>query len=79
MVTPDEIAEERQRLRRLRTIVDLTTAVLYQRDLSTTEALELVRATKKSVLRLFPGQGRTFDLIYKARFERIIRERLKSN
>ena len=66
-------------MRRLRTIVDLTTAILYQGNLTAAEALELVAATKKSVLELFPDKGDTFDLIYKPRFERIIKERLKSN
>lgn len=79
MATPEEIAEEQKKMRRLRTIVDLTAAVLYQRNLSTVEALELVAATKRSVLSLFPDKEETFDLIYKPRFERIINERLKSN
>jgi len=60
-------------------IVDLTTALLYQEDLSINEALELVTATKRQVLALFPDKEETYDLIYKPRFERIIKERLKSN
>jgi hypothetical protein len=79
MPTTQEIAEERKKMRRLRTIVDLTAAMLSQGNLSTPEALKLVAATKKSVLSLFPDKEETFDLIYKPRFERIIKERLKSN
>ncbi|MFQ5604510.1 MAG: hypothetical protein ACE5HS_14670 [bacterium] len=70
----DKIAEERKKMRRLRVIVDLTAAVLYQGNLTTAEATELVEATRKSVLRLFPDKAETFDLIYKPRFERIIQE-----
>lgn len=79
MAKPEEIAEEQKKMRRLRTIVDLTAAMLSQGNLSTPEALKLVAATKKSVLSLFPDKEEIFDLIYKPRFERIIKERLKSN
>lgn len=79
MATPEEISEEQKKIRRLRTIVDLTAAMLYQGNLTTAEALELVAATKKSVLSLFPDKEKTFDLIYKPRFERIIKERIMSN
>ena len=60
-------------------IVDLTTALLYQENLSINEALELMAATKRQVLALFPDKEEAYDLIYKPRFERIIKERLKSN
>jgi len=79
MPTPEEIEEERQKLRYLRVIVDLTTQLLYQANMSAAEMLELVEATKRQILRLFPDKEETYNLIYKPRFERIIRERLKSN
>ncbi|MFQ6115112.1 MAG: hypothetical protein ACE5NG_13695 [bacterium] len=79
MAKPEEIAEEQKKMRRLRSIVDLTAAILYQGNLTTAEALKLIAATKKSVLNLFPGKEDTFELIYRPRFERIIKDRLKSN
>ncbi|MFQ5772349.1 MAG: hypothetical protein ACE5HX_17570 [bacterium] len=79
MASSEELAEEQRKMRRLRAIVDLTAAVLYQSNLTTVEAMELVKAAKKSVLNLFPEKEATFDLIYKPRFERIIKEQLKSN
>lgn len=79
MPTQKEIEEERRKLRYLRMIVDLTTALLYQENLSINEALELMAATKRQVLALFPDKEEAYDLIYKPRFERIIKERLKSN
>lgn len=60
-------------------IVDLTAAVLQQEEMSVAEALALARAAKQSVLHLFPDKEATFDLIYKPRFERIIRERFDWN
>lgn len=77
--TKKEIAEERKKIRQLRTVVDLTTAILYQENLTVPEALQLVAATKKSVLALFPDKESAYNLIYKPRFERIIKERLESN
>lgn len=79
MSTPEDIAEEKRKMRLLRFIVDLTAAILYQGNQSAAEAIALVEATRKRVLSLFPGKEETFDLIYKPRFERIIRERLRSN
>lgn len=74
MATQEEIREEEERMRLLKTIVDLTAAVLVQGQVSREEALDLVRATKKKVLQLFPDKEAVYDLIYKPRFERILRE-----
>ena len=79
MPTKEELALEQKKMRRLRTIVDLVTAILYQGDHSAAEAYALVEATKRNVLKLFPGKGDTFDLIYRPRFERIIKQKLQSN
>ncbi len=79
MATAEEIQEEKRRLRQLRLIVDFTAQLLYQADISVPEMLELVEATKRTVLHLFPGKEFQFELIYRPRFNRIIRERLQSN
>ena len=79
MATLKEIQEERKKLRYLRLIVDLTLQLLYQEDLTVSEMLELVEATKKQVLTLFPGKEFQFELIYRPRFNRVIQERLQSN
>ncbi|RKY76025.1 hypothetical protein DRQ00_09445, partial [candidate division KSB1 bacterium] len=79
MATQKEIEQEEQKLRRLRFLVDFTTHLLYQEDMSMLEMLELVEATKQRILELFPDKEETYNLIYKPRFERIIRERLGSN
>ncbi len=75
----DELREENRKMRFLRLIVDATAARLRQGDLSPMEALALMAETKKAVLRLFPDKEDTYDLIYKPRFERIIRETIPSN
>jgi hypothetical protein len=72
---PEAIAEELQRARVLRMTVDLTANILIQQPLSWTEALELVAATRRRALELFPEGEGTFDLVLKPRFERLLRER----
>ncbi|NOZ60489.1 MAG: hypothetical protein GXO74_02300 [Calditrichaeota bacterium] len=75
----DALREENRKMQFLRLIVDATAARLRQGDLSTMEALALISETKKAVLRLFPDKEETYDLIYKSRFERILKETMESN
>ena len=79
MIDPQKLEEERYKMRLLRTIVDTTSAILYQGNLTIPEAVDLIHATKKAVLQLFPGKEDVYDLIYRPRFERIIKERLEEN
>lgn len=71
----EEIREENRKVRRLQTVVDLVTSVLLQSEIPVEEAAELVVATRQFALRLFPGQEKTYDLIYKPRFQRLLREK----
>jgi hypothetical protein len=70
----EEVAEEDRRARQLRLLVDLTCNVVAQGGLTRTEARELVDATRRRVLELFPGKEETFDLILAPRFARLIDE-----
>jgi hypothetical protein len=71
----EALLAEEQKLRRLRVIVDLTSALLCQSNLSLDEAQNLIADTRERVLRLFPDKGETFDLIYGSRFRRLLVER----
>jgi hypothetical protein len=68
------VAEERRRVRELRTSVDLACAVLRQGHLSREEAEELVAATRRRALILFPEKGDVFDLVLAPRLRRILDE-----
>jgi hypothetical protein len=74
MATPEEIREENRRMRILRILVDLTTVILMQGNVTRQEALDLVQSTKKRILQLFPDKEATYNLIYKPRFERLLRQ-----
>ena len=72
--TLDEIREEQQRLRYMRTLVDLAAQVIMQSRLESSQARKLVEATRRQILQLFPGKDETYDLIYRPRFERLLLE-----
>jgi len=55
-------------------VVDLTSAVLVQGRLSRGEAEDLVAATRRRALELFPGKEATFELILAPRFARLMAE-----
>lgn len=76
---PKEVAEENRKIRMLRVVVDLTSATLAQGDINAVEAVQLIEATRRFALSLFPDKGSVFDLIYRPRLERILHERLRSN
>ena len=79
MISKCELEEEEKKLRYLRFLVDLTVVILMQGNLSIAESLNLIKRTKQCVLKLFPDKEDTYNLIYKPRFERIIKELLEKN
>ena len=71
-----ELKEENRKLRHLRLMIDLTIQILYQkRDLTLVEGLNYIKSAKMYALSLFPGKGDVFDLIYRPRLQRVMRER----
>jgi hypothetical protein len=71
----EALRDEEQRMRQLRWLIDLTAAVLLQTNLTLESAQRLVNVCRANALVLFPDKGETFDLIYGARFRRILTER----
>ena len=72
MPTEAEILEENRKVRRLQRVVDLVMNVIGQTDMPVEEAAELVAATRRYALRLFPDKEQTYDLIYQPRFQRLM-------
>ena len=75
MATEAEILEENRKIRRLQLVVDLAMSVIQQSEIPVEEAAELVAATRQFALTLFPDKGRTYDLIYRPRFQRLLAEK----
>ena len=72
----EERIEEEKRVRQLQRVADFACCVLRQQAMSLEEAQGLVGGVKKMALRLFPDKEQTFDLIYGARFRRILMEKI---
>ncbi len=70
------IAEERK-LRRLGRAMDVAVALLWRVDLTLEEAQDVVSHAKHTALQLFPDKEDTFDLIYGARFRRVLCEKYR--
>jgi hypothetical protein len=70
-----EIREENRKVRRLQIVVDLVMSVLGQSDVPIEEAAEMVAATRRFALSLFPDKAETYDLIYQTRFKRLLSEK----
>jgi hypothetical protein len=69
------VKEENERLRRLQLMVHLTMSLIHQSSTTLEEALEHVEATRQFALKLFPGKERAWEMIYKPRFNRVLRSR----
>lgn len=52
-------------------------STLRQTDMPIEEASEMVAATRRFALQLFPDKAHTFDLIYRPRFQRVLAEKYK--
>ncbi len=76
--TPQELQDEQRKLRRLQIMVNMVMSVISQ-DMSMTidEASEMVADTRRAALAMFPGKELAFDLIYRPRLQRLMRERFR--
>ncbi len=70
-----EIDDENKRIRRLQMMINMVTSVLCQSDLTIEEASELVASAKRAALAMFPDKEFAYDIIYKPRLQRVLRER----
>jgi hypothetical protein len=79
--TPDhvrELEDERKKLRRLQIMIDMVMSVIAQDpNLSLEEASQMANDAKRAALAMFPDKELAFDLIYKPRLQRLMRERYR--
>lgn len=75
MRTEKERIEEDKKIRQLQRVADFACCVLRQQPMSLEESQGLIGGVKNMALRLFPDKEQTFDLIYGARFRRILMEK----
>jgi hypothetical protein len=78
---PSQIAndyEEQRKIRRLHLMMDMVMSVIGQDEsLTVDEAAEMVADSKKAALAMFPDKELAYNLIYKPRLQRLMRERFR--
>ena len=72
--TPEQLADESRRVRNVRQLVDIATALIMQSNLTVDDAEGLVKDIRARILALFPDGEETYELIYAPRFRRLIHE-----
>ena len=67
---------EAQKIRRLQIMISMVMSVIGQDpNLTIEEASELAAGAKRAALAMFPDKELAYDLLYKPRLQRLIRER----
>lgn len=76
MQTPEELHEERLKLRRLQMMMNMIMSVIGQDpDISVERAAEMVADSRRAALNMFPDKELAFDLLWKPRLQRLMTER----
>ena len=70
--------EELRKIRRLQVMMNMVMSVISQdANMTVEEASELVADAKRAALAMFPDKELAYDLIYKSRLQRLMKERFR--
>ncbi len=76
-LTPEQL-EERKLIRRLQMMMNMVMQVIAQDpSLTVDDASQMIADSKTAALAMFPGKELAYDLIWKPRFQRVMRERFR--
>jgi hypothetical protein len=71
-----EVHQEAVKIRRLQIMISMVMSVISQDpNLTIEEASELVAGTKRAALAMFPDKELAYDILYKPRLQRLMKER----
>lgn len=77
-MTTEERAEEQKLIRRMQMMMNMVMQVIAQDgSLSIDEASQMIADSRRAALAMFPGKELAYDLIWKPRFQRLMRERFR--
>ena len=72
----NEVQQEAQKIRRLQIMISMVMSVISQDpNLTIEEASELAAGAKRAALAMFPDKELAYDILYKPRLQRLMRER----
>jgi hypothetical protein len=70
--------QEAHKIRRLQIMISMVMSVIGQDpNLTIEEASELVAGAKRAALAMFPDKEFAYDILYKPRLQRLMRERFR--
>ncbi|HWZ50087.1 MAG TPA: hypothetical protein VNW54_01345 [Granulicella sp.] len=70
--------EEQKLIRRLQFMMNMVMQVIAQdHSLTIDDAAQMIADSKKAALAMFPGKELAYDLIWRPRFQRLMRERFR--
>jgi len=73
-----EAQDEARRIRRLQIMMSMVSSVISQDpSLTVEQASELAAGAKRAALAMFPDKELAYDLLYKPRLQRLMRERFR--
>jgi hypothetical protein len=73
-----EREEEARKIRRLQVMISMVMSVIGQDpNMTVEEASELAAGAKRAALAMFPDKELAYDLLYRPRLQRLIRERFR--
>lgn len=76
--SPEELAEEKRKLRRLQLMMQVVMSVIGQdQTLTIEEAAQLIADTRTAALSMFPDKEDAYDMLYRPRLQRLMRERYR--
>ena len=74
----EEQAQEQKLIRRLQMMMNMVMQTIAQDgSLTVEEASQMVADSRKAALAMFPGKELAYDLIWRPRFQRLMRERFR--
>lgn len=77
-ISSEERAEEQKLIRRLQMMMNMVMQVIAQdATLTVDDAAQMIADSRKAALAMFPGKELAYDLIWRPRFQRLMRERFR--
>jgi hypothetical protein len=77
-ISAEERAEEQKLIRRLQMMMNMVMQVIAQdASLSVDDAAQMIADSRKAALAMFPEKELAYDLIWRPRFQRLMRERFR--
>jgi hypothetical protein len=77
-ISAEERAEEQKLIRRLQMMMNMVMSVITQdSSLTVDDAAQMIADSRRAALAMFPGKDLAYDLIWRPRFQRLMRERFR--